>query len=55
MKSFYLSGHHNFNNRGCEAIVRSTVGLLRQEFGAVEVLVSSGDISRDTAQWPDLC
>ena len=53
MKSFYLSGHHNFNNRGCEAIVRSTVGLLRQEFGAVEVLVSSGDISRDTAQWPD--
>ena len=53
MKSFYLSGQRNFGNRGCEAIVRSTVGLLRQEFGAVEVLVPSGDISRDTAQWPD--
>ena len=53
MKSFYLSGHRTFGNRGCEAIVRSTVGLLRQEFGAVEVLVPSEDISRDTAQWPD--
>ena len=53
MKSFYLSGQRNFGNRGCEAIVRSTVGLLRKEFGAVEVLVPSEDISRDTAQWPD--
>jgi len=53
MKSFYLSGHRTFGNRGCEAIVRSTVSLLRQEFGAVEVLVPSEDISRDTAQWPD--
>jgi colanic acid/amylovoran biosynthesis protein len=53
MKSFYLSGHRTFDNRGCEAIVRSTVGLLRQKFGAIEVLVPSEDISRDTAQWPD--
>ena len=53
MKRFYLSGQRTFGNRGCEAIVRSTVGLLRGQFGDVEVLVPSVDIARDSAQWPD--
>ncbi|WP_049623636.1 polysaccharide pyruvyl transferase family protein [Frateuria defendens] len=53
MKRFYLSGQRTFGNRGCEAIVRSTVGLLREQFGEVEVLVPSTDIARDSAQWPD--
>ena len=53
MKSFYLSGQRTFGNRGCEAIVRSTVGLLRAQFGEVEVLVPSMDIERDRAQWPE--
>ncbi|UGB38510.1 polysaccharide pyruvyl transferase family protein [Frateuria soli] len=53
MKRFYLSGQRTFRNRGCEAIVRSTVALLRDQFGEVEVLVPSTNIARDSAQWPD--
>ncbi|HEV2539327.1 MAG TPA: polysaccharide pyruvyl transferase family protein [Frateuria sp.] len=52
MKRFYLSGQRTFRNRGCEAIVRSTVALLRDQFGDVEVLVPSISIARDSAQWP---
>jgi colanic acid/amylovoran biosynthesis protein len=53
VKRFYLSGQRTFRNRGCEAIVRSTVALLKDQFGDVEVLVPSVDIARDSAQWPD--
>lgn len=49
---FYLTGHRTFGNRGCEAIVRSTVLLLRREFGDVTVLVPSDNITRDYSQWP---
>jgi colanic acid/amylovoran biosynthesis protein len=50
---FYLTGHHTFSNRGCEAIVRSTVLMLNQTFGQVEILVPSSDIERDQQQWPE--
>ena len=30
MKTIYLTGQHTFRNRGCEAIVRSTIKLLRE-------------------------
>jgi colanic acid/amylovoran biosynthesis protein len=53
VKRFYLSGQRTFRNRGCEAIVRSTVALLKDQFGDVEVLVPSINIERDSAQWPD--
>jgi colanic acid/amylovoran biosynthesis protein len=53
VKTFYLSGQRTFGNRGCEAIVRSTVALLRAQFGDVGVLVPSVNIERDRAQWPD--
>lgn len=53
VKTFYLSGQRTFGNRGCEAIVRSTVSLLRAQFGDVRVLVPSVNIARDQAQWPD--
>lgn len=49
---FYLTGQTNFGNRGCEAIVRSTVKLLQQNFGACKTYVPSSDIARDRAQWP---
>lgn len=52
VRRFYLSGQRTFDNRGCEAIVRSTVCLLRSQFGEIEVLVPSVDIERDRAQWP---
>ncbi len=53
MKKFYLTGQRTFGNRGCEAIVRSTVLMLNQVFGKAEILVPSDDISRDQKQWPD--
>ena len=53
MTTFYLTGHSNFGNRGCEALVRSTVDLLRQYFDRPRILVDSLDIARDGAQWPE--
>lgn len=53
MKRFYLTGHKTFGNRGCEAIVRSTVAALRKVYGEVEVLVPSDYIEQDSAQWPE--
>lgn len=51
--TIYLTGQNNFGNRGCEALVRSAVSTLRDRFGAERFLVPSGDIARDSAQWPD--
>ncbi len=48
----YLSGQRSFANRGCEAIVRSSVSLLRERYGAVEVLLPSDAIAHDSRQWP---
>lgn len=53
MKRFYLSGQNNFGNRGCEALVRSTLELLTEQFGPVEVLVPSYRPDLDSKQWPD--
>ena len=53
MKRIYLSGQSSFGNRGCEAIVRSTVELLNDCFKDIEVLVPSVDIEKDKKQWPD--
>lgn len=38
---FVLVGQPGFFNRGCEAIVRTTVALLRQRFGEPEVVLAS--------------
>ena len=53
MRRFYLSGQNNFGNRGCEALVRSTLELLKLEFGEVEVLVPSYYPELDARQWPN--
>lgn len=50
---FYLSGQRGFDNRGCEAIIRSTVGLVRERFPDAEFLVPSDDLELDRRQWPD--
>lgn len=53
MTTIYLIGQNNFGNRGCEALVRSTVTLLRQHLDQPHILVPSLDIARDAAQWPN--
>lgn len=49
----YLTGHNNFGNRGCEALVRSTVDLVRATISDAEFFVPTGDVVRDSAQWPE--
>ena len=53
MKRFFIIGHATFSNRGCEAIIRSTVQLLNWKFSEIEVLVPSNNISYDSKQWPE--
>jgi len=53
MKTVYLTGHRNFNNRGCEAIVRSTIKLLKQHDKALKFIVPSNNINEDIKQWPE--
>lgn len=50
---FYLTGHRSFSNRGCEAIVRGTLAILRASYGSVTVLVPSQNIDADREQWPE--
>lgn len=52
MKKIYFAGQDNFGNRGCEALIRSNVKLIREQFPDVEFLVPSSDIKSDSAQWP---
>ena len=42
-----LTGHAGFYNRGCEAIVRTTVPLLREHFPECEIALSSNDADND--------
>ena len=53
MKTIYLTGHRNFNNRGCEAIVRSTIKLLKQHDKALKFIVPSDNLNEDIKKWPE--
>lgn len=53
LKKFYLTGQASFGNRGCEALVRSTVGMLREEFPDAQIFVPSTNIDLDARQWPE--
>lgn len=46
-------GHHTLANRGCEAIVRSTVSILNERFNEVEILIPSLVMEKDLEMWPD--
>lgn len=48
---FYLAGQQNFGNRGCEALVRSVTGIVRERLPGATFLVPTLDKSRDSAQW----
>ena len=53
MKKFYLNGIQSLQNRGIDAIVRSTLALLKEHFGEVVVIVPSDNIEMDQRLWPD--
>lgn len=47
-----LTGHLGLGNRGCEALLRSTVMMLRGRWPGCRVLVPSVHPAADGAQWP---
>lgn len=49
---FFFAGHTTFGNRGCEALIRSTIGLLRDQIPSSEFVVPSKSIELDRRQWP---
>lgn len=49
---FYLAGQSNFGNRGCEALVRSIVGLVKQQYPDASFFCPSTCPDLDNAQWP---
>lgn len=51
MKKFYLAGQQNFGNRGCEALVRSVAGIVRERLPNSTFLVPTLDQARDSIQW----
>jgi polysaccharide pyruvyl transferase WcaK-like protein len=51
---FYLAGQQNFGNRGCEALVRSVTGIVRERLPDSKFLVPTLDQPRDSAQWPEM-
>ena len=53
MKTVLFTGHHGFSNRGCEALVRSSVELLSGTFGPLRFLVPSLNCDLDRLQWPE--
>lgn len=52
MTRMYFAGQEDFGNRGCEALVRSIISVIRTELDQTEFIVPSVDIARDAAQWP---
>lgn len=48
---FYFAGQNNFGNRGCEALVRSIVGIVETRFAGASFLCPSHRIDLDEAQW----
>lgn len=53
MKRILINGHQTFGNRGCEALVRSLVILLRKKYGNVIIYVPSSNPILDAKQYPD--
>lgn len=47
MKKIFLYGHNGSGNHGCEAIVRSTSKILREEFKDINITLASGNIEED--------
>lgn len=49
---YLFAGHTTFGNRGCEALIRSTVGLIRTRQPDAQFIVPSSNIALDSRQWP---
>lgn len=48
-----ITGHHSLGNRGCEAILRSTVASVRTRFPKAQFWVPSSNPQADGQQWTE--
>lgn len=53
MPTIYFAGQTNFGNRGCEALIRSSVKTIRQRMPDAQFLVPTAQQQEDATQWPD--
>lgn len=53
MPTIYFAGQDNFGNRGCEALIRSSVKTIKQYLPEAKFLVPSINHQHDAAQWLD--
>lgn len=53
MPTIYFAGQDNFGNRGCEALIRSSVKTIRQQIPNAKFLVPTKNYAQDSTQWPD--
>lgn len=51
---FYLAGQTNFGNRGCEALTRTVISTLSEQFDNCSFLVPAADCRADAKQWPEM-
>lgn len=49
----YFAGQDGFGNRGCEALIRSSVKTIRQYIPDAAFLIPSRNAHQDLNQWPD--
>jgi polysaccharide pyruvyl transferase WcaK-like protein len=49
----YLAGQTNFGNRGCEALVRSSVGIIKTELPDTTIYCPLDNLEQDAQHWPD--
>lgn len=50
---FFFAGQTNFGNRGCEALVRSTAGLINKHYPQASFYCPSHRADLDQRQWPE--
>lgn len=48
----FITGHQGLGNRGCEALLRSTIELIRRRHPRATFFVPSQDPQADARQWP---
>ena len=53
MTIIYFAGQDNFGNRGCEALIRSSIKTIRQYIPEAVFLVPAKNAKQDAVQWPE--
>lgn len=53
MTVIYFAGQDNFGNRGCEALIRSSIKTIRQYIPGAVFLVPAKSAKQDAIQWPE--